>query len=88
MRITAGVAGDVMEILVIDRGPGLTASQRAVLLDPLERLNGERPAALGISVVTGFHGACSRDTFDLEDTPGGGLTVVLQFPLREKSETR
>ena len=41
---------------MIDQGPGLTASQRAVLLDPLGRLNGERPAALGISVASGFMG--------------------------------
>ncbi|MGC2486001.1 MAG: DUF4118 domain-containing protein [Acidimicrobiales bacterium] len=82
IRITAGLAGDFMEILVIDQGPGLTASQRAVLLDPMARLNGERPAALGVSVVEGFmellHGHVRFD-----DTPGGGLTVILQFPLRE-----
>ncbi len=85
IRITAGVAGDFMEILVIDQGPGMTASQRAVFLDPLERLNGERPAALGISVVTGFMGLL-KGYVRFEDTPGGGLSVVLQFPLQEKSE--
>ncbi|HTT59235.1 MAG TPA: DUF4118 domain-containing protein [Acidimicrobiales bacterium] len=82
IRITAGVAGDFMEILVIDQGPGLTPGQRAVLLDPVERLNGERPAALGISVATGFMGLVHGHV-RFEDTPGGGLSVILQFPLGE-----
>ena len=86
VRITAGVAGDVMEILVIDQGPGLTASQRAVLLDPLGRLNGERPAALGISVASGFMGLVNGHV-RLEDTPGGGLSVILQFPLAPSNTT-
>jgi len=86
VRITAGVAGDVMEILVIDQGPGLTPSQRAVLLDPLGRLNGERPAALGISVASGFMGLI-HGQLRLEDTPGGGLSVILQFPLGETTAT-
>ncbi len=72
--------GGVMEILVIDQGPGLTPSQRAVLLDPLGRLNAERPAALGISVASGFMGLI-RGHLRLEDTPGGGLSAILQFPM-------
>ena len=84
VRITAGLAGDAMEILVIDQGPGLTPSQHAALLDPLARLNGERPAALGISVAMGFMELVGGH-LRLEDTPGGGLSAILQFPLGETS---
>jgi two-component system sensor histidine kinase KdpD len=80
VRVTAGVADDEMEVLVIDRGPGLSAAQRSALLVPAQRLNTEGGTSLGLSVAAGFLELLQGD-LRLEDTPGGGLTVVVQFPL-------
>jgi two-component system, OmpR family, sensor histidine kinase KdpD len=65
---------------VIDRGPGLSAAQRSALLVPAQRLNPEGGASLGLSVAAGFV-ELLKGEIRLEDTPGGGLTVVVQFPL-------
>jgi two-component system sensor histidine kinase KdpD len=80
VRVTAGVADDALEILVIDRGPGLTPSKRSTLLDSALLLSGERGASLGLSVAVGFMDLLSGK-IRAEDTPGGGLTMVLEFPL-------
>jgi two-component system sensor histidine kinase KdpD len=74
------VADDALEILVIDRGPGLTPSKRSTLLDSAQLLSGERGASLGLSVALGFMDLLSGK-IRAEDTPGGGLTIVLEFPL-------
>jgi two-component system sensor histidine kinase KdpD len=87
VRITAGVVGDHLEVLVIDRGPGIPASKRASVLSPFQRLGdgAEGGIGLGLSIVHGFTellGGALR----LEDTPGGGLTVVVSLPLASPAE--
>ena len=69
-----------MEILVIDRGPGVSPARRSALLEPMKRLSPEGGASLGLSVASGFLDLLNGE-LRLEDTPGGGLTVVVQFPL-------
>jgi two-component system sensor histidine kinase KdpD len=69
-----------MEVLVIDRGPGLRPAQRSALLVPTERLTTEGGTSLGLSVAAGLL-ELLKGELRLEDTPGGGLTVVVQFPL-------
>jgi two-component system sensor histidine kinase KdpD len=86
LRVTAGVADDAMEILVIDRGPGLSAARRAAMLEPMQRLNSEGGASLGFSVASGFVDLLKGE-IRLEDTPGGGLTVVVQFPVTPHEES-
>jgi two-component system sensor histidine kinase KdpD len=80
VRVTAGVADDALEILVIDRGPGVSAAKRSALLEPMQRLNSDGGTSLGLSVASGFVDLLKGE-IRLEDTPGGGLTVVVQFPL-------
>jgi two-component system sensor histidine kinase KdpD len=80
VRITAGVTGHDMEILVIDRGPGIDRSRRASLLEPVPRRGEAKSADLGLRVVAGFVKLLDG-TLRFEDTPGGGLTVILEFPL-------
>ncbi len=84
VRITAGVTNEEMEILVIDRGPGIKRAQRATIFEPIPR-NGRGPNGvhLGMNVVAGFMGLLGGEV-RLEDTPGGGLTVELQLPLAGK----
>jgi two-component system sensor histidine kinase KdpD len=92
VRVTAGVVGDRLEILVIDRGPGIAADEREAVLRPFQRLDDGQDVGigLGLSIVQGFTellGGALR----LDDTPGGGLTVVVSLPLRpagSRSEVR
>jgi two-component system sensor histidine kinase KdpD len=80
VRITAGVTGDDLEILVIDRGPGIDRSRRAVLLEAASWRGESNGADLGLSVASGFVKLLGGE-LRFEDTPGGGLTVVIELPL-------
>jgi two-component system, OmpR family, sensor histidine kinase KdpD len=86
VRVSAGSTGDAIEILVIDRGPGVSRAQRSTLFEPMQRLDGESGATLGLSVASGFMDLLKGE-IRVEDTPGGGLTAVLQFPLDGDNET-
>jgi len=81
VRVTAGVAGETIELLVIDRGPGISRTKRETALEALQRSKGgEASANLGLSVAAQFMRLLGGE-LRLEDTPGGGLTVVMEFPL-------
>ena len=80
VRITAGVTGDAIELLVIDRGPGIALARRAAILEPRQGFSEESGANLGLHVASGFVRLLGGD-LRFEDTPGGGLTVILEFPL-------
>ena len=84
VRITAGATGDEIELLVIDRGPGLAVAERSAILDDRQRFTTDKKGVnLGLSVATGFVRQLGG-RLRFEDTPGGGLTVVLEFPLRPR----
>ncbi|MFK4106319.1 sensor histidine kinase [Streptomyces sp. NPDC019531] len=72
-------AGHSARVLVRDDGPGMTAEAKAVAFrrfgNPAARGTG-----LGLAVVHRLVTA-NGGTAQLEDTPGGGLTVVLDLPL-------
>ena len=81
VRITAGAVGDTIELLVVDRGPGMTPAQRAEMLTSTKGANGESSDDdLGMTVAVGFMKLLGGHV-RFEDTPGGGLTVDLSFPL-------
>jgi two-component system sensor histidine kinase KdpD len=73
---------DRVELRVVDGGPGVPAGAAAGLFVPFQRL-GDRDATsglgLGLSVARGFTQAMGG-TLTVEDTPGGGLTVVISMP--------
>jgi two-component system sensor histidine kinase KdpD len=83
VRVTAGVTGNAVELLIIDRGPGIATTRRAAMLDVLRRFGAEEKGTnLGLNVVSGLvHVLGGQLRF--EDTPGGGLTVVLEFLRRD-----
>lgn len=66
---------------VVDHGPGIPAEARGRVLEPFCRLAGQElpGSGLGLAIVAeivSLHGG----RLDLEETPGGGLTVRLTFP--------
>jgi two-component system, OmpR family, sensor histidine kinase KdpD len=78
---------DEIQVRVIDRGPGIPESDRAEVVKPFQRL-GDHSATegvgLGLAIASGFVDAMNG-TFGFEDTPGGGLTVVIALPLHRDS---
>ncbi|GII94828.1 sensor histidine kinase [Sinosporangium siamense] len=81
--VTAGVLGQIMEIRVIDRGPGVPDTDRERIFLPFQRL-GDRDnhsgVGLGLALARGLAEAMSG-SLTPEETPGGGLTMVLTLPL-------
>jgi two-component system, OmpR family, sensor histidine kinase KdpD len=81
VRILANVRPEEVEILVVDRGPGVPASQREQMFEPFQRLDDSSPGGLGLglAVARGLAEAVGG-RLSAEDTPGGGLTMVVEVP--------
>ena len=80
--ITASAIGQRVELRVIDRGPGVPAETRESIFVPFQRLgdrDNETGVGLGLALSRGLAQAMDG-TLDAEDTPGGGLTMVLTLP--------
>ncbi len=84
LRIEAGPVAGRVDIRVIDRGPGIPRGARNQVFQPFSRLgpDGQRGAGLGLSVARGFVDAVGAE-LDVEDTPGGGCTMVIRIPVAE-----
>lgn len=75
-----------VELRVVDSGPGVPRRQREELFEPFRRLgagpsdrDGVTGVGLGLSVARGFTEVMGG-MLTAEDTPGGGLTVVVSLP--------
>ncbi len=77
--ITASALDQTVELRVVDRGPGIAEQDRERVFRPFQRL-GDRDNGTGVGLglalsrglIEAMHGA-----IDFEDTPGGGLTMVV-----------
>jgi two-component system, OmpR family, sensor histidine kinase KdpD len=81
VRVEAGAFGGVVELRVIDRGPGIPRDQREEVFQPFQRLGDERAGAgvgLGLAVARGFVDALGGE-LSIDDTPGGGTTMTFSF---------
>ncbi|MFZ4180047.1 DUF4118 domain-containing protein [Streptomyces pseudogriseolus] len=81
--VSASALGDRVELRVVDRGPGVPDAAKERIFEPFQRY-GDSPRGvgigLGLAVARGFIEAV-RGTVHAEDTPGGGLTMVLGLPM-------
>ncbi|MFE6224647.1 MULTISPECIES: sensor histidine kinase KdpD [unclassified Streptomyces] len=79
VAVGASVLGDRVELRVVDRGPGVPDASKDGIFEPFQRF-GDAPrgsgVGLGLAVARGFVEAMGG-TLSAEDTPGGGLTMVL-----------
>ena len=84
--LQAAVVGPRLHLRVVDRGPGIDETARRAAVQPFQRLgdatNTQSPngVGLGLAVARGFLLAMGGDLV-FDDTPGGGLTVVLEVPV-------
>ncbi|MEU6848314.1 ATP-binding protein, partial [Streptomyces sp. NPDC046716] len=77
--VAASTLGERVELRVVDRGPGVPDEAKDRIFAPFQRY-GDAPrgagVGLGLAVARGFVEAMGG-TLTAEDTPGGGLTMVL-----------
>jgi two-component system, OmpR family, sensor histidine kinase KdpD len=88
--LRASEYADRVELRVVDHGPGVPVDAQEALFTPFRRLSHEKRGAdpsdrdgrtgvgLGLTVARGFTEAMGGE-LTVEDTPGGGLTVVISL---------
>ena len=87
VRVVAGVVRDEqgrrMQVRVVDHGPGVPEADRERMFAPFQRL-GDAPRGsgigLGLAVARGLAEAVDAG-IDVDETPGGGLTMVVSVPM-------
>jgi two-component system sensor histidine kinase KdpD len=80
--ITGSSLGDRVELRVIDRGPGIPSSDLERVFTPFQRLgdtDNTTGIGLGLALSRGLTEAMGG-TLLPEETPGGGLTMVVSMP--------
>ena len=80
--VTARAVGDRVELCVVDHGTGIPEADRKRVFLPFHRLGdpGDRTGVgLGLVVSRGLAEAMGG-TVEPEETPGGGLTMVVSLP--------
>ncbi|MFD3758201.1 ATP-binding protein [Streptomyces sp. NPDC058622] len=83
VHVSASALGNRVELRVVDRGPGVPDAAKDRIFEPFQR-HGDAPrgagVGLGLAVARGFTEAIGG-TLTAEDTPGGGLTMVITLPM-------
>jgi two-component system sensor histidine kinase KdpD len=80
-RLRASAHSDWVELRVIDRGPGIPAADRDHVFTPFQRLgdtDNTTGTGLGLALSRGLTEAMGGQLIP-EDTPGGGLTMVVRL---------
>ncbi len=82
VSVSASALGSWVEIRVVDRGPGLQPADRERAFEPFQRMgdtDNSTGLGLGLALSRGLTEAMGG-TLTPEDTPGGGLTMVVSLP--------
>jgi two-component system sensor histidine kinase KdpD len=83
VRIAASAFAGGVELRVADRGPGIPEDRREDVFQPFQRLgdtDNDTGLGLGLALARGFTEGMGG-TIEVDDTPGGGLTVVVRLPI-------
>jgi two-component system sensor histidine kinase KdpD len=81
VRVEAGAFDGRVDLRVVDRGPGIPVARREAVFAPFQRLGDsgtDTGLGLGLAVARGFVQAM-RGTMEIEDTAGGGTTVIISL---------
>ena len=87
IRISAGLAGDWVEILISDNGVGIPLEDQAHIFERFYRVHKHRArdaggTGLGLSIVKNIvlaHGG----QISLRSTPGEGATFIIRLPVTQ-----
>jgi two-component system sensor histidine kinase KdpD len=82
LRVEAGAVAGYVDIRVVDRGPGIRREDQELVFQPFQRLGDSENGigvGLGLAMTRGFVEAAGGD-LEIEDTPGGGCTMVIRIP--------
>ncbi|WP_308012087.1 sensor histidine kinase [Actinacidiphila acidipaludis] len=80
--VSASALGERVELRVIDQGPGLGPEDHDRVFEPFQRMgdtDNTTGLGLGLALSRGLTEAMGG-TLTPEDTPGGGLTMVVSLP--------
>jgi two-component system sensor histidine kinase KdpD len=82
--VSVSQRGRRIRLCVVDDGPGIASQDREHIFRPFQRLDDGRTTktngiGLGLAVARGFIEAM-HGTLVVEDTPGGGTTMVIELP--------
>ena len=80
--LAASALGDRVELRVVDRGPGIPADDRDRVFVPFQRLgdtDNTTGVGLGLALSRGLTEVMGG-TLDPDETPGGGLTMIISLP--------
>lgn len=86
VRLAASSFQGRTELRVVDRGPGIPAERRGEVFTPFQRLgdtDNDTGLGLGLALSKGFVEGMDG-TLEVDDTPGGGLTMVVTLPTAEE----
>ena len=88
ISISARAIGDRARIIVADNGPGMSEQQQKLAFRRFATSNGGG-TGLGLAIVDRL-AVAAGGTATLSDTPGGGLTVMIELPLarRDRAQRR
>ena len=82
VTVATSHVGDRVQLHVVDRGPGVPDAQKEQMFAAFQRLGdagGREGLGLGLAVARGLTAALGG-LLVAEDTPGGGLTMVVDLP--------
>ncbi len=79
VHVSAGVRGELVELSVSDRGPGVPADERERVFTMFGRLGTQGRAGLGLAIAKAFVEAHGQ-TIHVEEAPGGGARFVVTLP--------
>jgi two-component system sensor histidine kinase KdpD len=83
VRVSGGAIARRIDLRISDRGPGIPMGSRDIVFQPFQRL-GDSPSSegvgLGLAVSRGLLEAMGNELI-IEDTPGGGTTMVVGFKI-------
>ncbi|ROQ03544.1 two-component system sensor histidine kinase KdpD [Rathayibacter sp. PhB93] len=83
VRVSTSVFGGTAQIRIVDHGPGIAPERREEVFVPFQRLGDDDNTTglgLGLALSKGFTEGMGG-TLEAEDTPGGGLTMVVTLPV-------
>lgn len=83
VRVSAGEIARRIDLRISDRGPGIPHDSRETVFQPFQRLGdsaGSEGVGLGLAVSRGLLEAMGNELI-IEDTPGGGTTMVIGFKI-------